>query len=270
VTWDFVRENTGPFPLKRYRETNPDVYIVGDPRGVKDNQLIGANGSNERLGAAWGYFKSTIDAGSFSDNNVSLKVRFDNQPPYATPMKATVILRRFAAGTAAGRLSIQCSTNGGTNLVGRWDLSNIPLNEDRQYVITGFAVPATFPLTDFSAWFRANANISLWDSIAVRSIRVERAAGYSGAITISDTSTSANVTSARFKSADVTEISAGNFLLPATASISLGIPSITAGAIGAYTGTAYISARSTSGFTISLSAAPGAGNTVTVPFEVTY
>lgn len=270
VTWDFVKENTGPFPLKRYRETNPDIYIVGDPRGVKDNQLMGANGSNERLGAAWGYFKATVDPGSFSDNNVSLKVRFDNQPPVATPMKATVILRRLAAGTAAGRLSIQCSTNGGTNLVGRWDLSNIPLNEDRQYVITGFAIPATFPLTDFTAWFRANANVSLWDNIAVRSIRVERATGYAGAITISDTAVSANVTSAQFKSADVTEVSAGNFLLPASAIVSLGTPLITAGAVGAYAGTAYISARTISGFTISLTAAPGAGNTVTVPFEVKY
>lgn len=150
------------------------------------------------------------------------------------------------------------------------DLSNIPLNEDRQYVITGFAIPSTFPLTDFSAWFRANANISLWDNIAVRSIRVERATGYSGAITISDTAVSANVTSAQFKSADVTEISAGNFLLPASAVISLGTPLITAGATGPYTATAYISARTISGFTISLSVAPGAGNTVTVPFEVTY
>ncbi|MES1249579.1 MAG: hypothetical protein ABUL46_02800, partial [Chitinophaga rupis] len=173
---------------------------------IKDNLLIGANGSNERLGAAWGYFKSTVDAGSFSDNNV----------------------------------------------------------------ITGFAIPSTFPLTDFSAWFRANANISLWDNIAVRSIRVERAGGYAGAITISDTATSANVTSAQFKSADVTEISAGNFLLPASAIISLGTPLITTGTVTAYTGAAYISARTAAGFTITLTAAPGSGNTLTIPFEVKY
>jgi hypothetical protein len=270
VVWDFVKENTGPFPLKRYRETNPDIYIVGDPRGVKDNQLIGANGSSERLGAAWGYFKATVDPASFSDNNVSLKLRFDNQPPYTTPLKAIVVLRRIATGTAAGRLSIQCSTNGGTNLVGRWDLSNIPLNEDRRYVITGFSIPASFPLTDFSAWFRANANVSLWDSIAVRSIRVERATSFSGFITIADAATSAAVTSARFKSEDVTEISAGNFLLPASAVISLGTPLITAGTITAYTGTAYISTRTNAGFTISLSTAPGTGNTVTIPFTITY
>jgi hypothetical protein len=154
--------------------------------------------------------------------------------------------------------------------VGRWDLSNIPLNEDRQYVITGFSIPATFPLTDFSAWFRANANISLWDNIAVRSIRVQRATEFSGSIPISDAATSANVTSAQFKSSDVTEISGGHFLLPASAIISLGTPLVTAGTITAYAGTAYISARTDSGFTISLSTAPGTGNTVTVPFEVAY
>lgn len=270
VVWNFVKENTGPFPLKRYRETNPDVYIVGDPRGVKDNQFIGANGSSERFGAAWGYFKATVDPGSFSDNNVSLKLRYDNQPPYATPMKATVVLRRIVPGTANGRLSIECAITGGTNLVGRWDMLNIPLNEDRTYTITGFAVPAIFPLADFSAWFRASANVSLWDGIAVRSIRVEKATSFTGAVTITGAATTANVGAAQFLGADISTVSSLNFLLPAAATISLGTPVITAGTITAYTGTAWITGRTNAGFTVNLSAAPGTGNTVTIPFSVTY
>ncbi|MCF3111255.1 glycoside hydrolase family 55 protein [Niabella sp. CC-SYL272] len=270
VVWDFEKENTGPFPLKRYRETNNDVYIVGDARGVKDNQFINANGSTERLGGAWGFFKATIDPGSISDNQSSLKLRYDNAPPYATPMKATVILRRLAAGTSAGRFTMQCSTNGGSNLLGRWDFSNIPLNEDRQYTVTGFAVPSSMPVADFSAWFRDNANQPLWDNIAVRSVRVEKALSYSNAVSISGDSTTATITAADFCSTDTTVISAANFLLPATAIISFGTPLVTAGPLTLDPGTPYITARTNTGFTVNLRTAPGAGNSITIPYTVIY
>lgn len=270
VVWDFVKENTGPFPLKRYRETNNDVYIVGDARGVKDNQFINANGSTERLGGAWGFFKATIDPGSISDNQSCLKLRYDNAPPYATPMKATVVLRRLAAGTSAGRFTMQCSTSGGTNLLGRWDFSNIPLNEDKQYTVTGFAVPSTMPVADFSAWFRDNANQPLWDNIAVRSVRVEKALSYSNAVSISNDDTTATITAADFGSTDTTLISAANFLLPATAVISFGTPLVTAGPLTLDPGTPYITARTSTGFTVNLRTAPGAGNSITIPYTVTY
>lgn len=270
AVWDFVKENTGPFPLKRYRETNNDVYIVGDTRGVKDNQFINANGSTERLGGAWGFFKATIDPGSISDNQSCLKLRYDNAPPYATPMKATVVLRRLAPGTSAGRFTMQCSTSGGTNLLGRWDFSNIPLNEDKQYTVTGFAVPSTMPVADFSAWFRDNANQPLWDNIAVRSVRVEKAVTYSNAVTISDDNTTADVTPANFSSSDTTLISAANFLLPATASISFGTPLVTAGPLTIDPGIPYLSNRTTTGFTVNLRSAPGVGNSITIPYTVTY
>lgn len=270
VVWNFVKENTGPFPLKRNREVNPDVYIVGDPRGVKDNQFIGSNGSSERLGAAWGYFKATADPVPINDNGSSLKIRYDNAPPYTTPLKATVILRRIAAGNSAGRFTIQCATNAGTNLIGRWDLPNIPLNEDRQYVITGFSIPTNFPITDFSAWFKDSANQSLWDNIVVRSIRVERAVSFSGAVTIANTATAVNVTAAHFRTSDITTVSGGALLLPANAAISLGTPLVTGGDLTPEPGMPYITARTTSGFTINLPAEPGAGRTVTIPFTVTF
>ncbi|MEV4885286.1 hypothetical protein MRBLMN1_003822 [Chitinophaga ginsengisegetis] len=270
VIWNFVKENTGPFPLKRYRETNNDVYIVGDARGVKDNQFINANGSTERFGAAWGFFKATVDPGSISDNQSCIKLRYDNAPPYNTPMKATVVLRRLAAGASAGRFSMQCSSSGGTNLLGRWDFSNIPLNEDKQYVVTGFAIPSTMPVADFSAWFRDNANQPLWDNIAVRSVRVEKATTFSGTVTISDMDTFADVTASSFQSSDVTLVSYPNFLLPGTAIISLGLPVVTASMPLLLINTPYISNRTTSGFTINLFLKPGTGNSVTIPYTITY
>lgn len=165
---------------------------------------------------------------------------------------------------------MQCSTSGGTNLLGRWDFNNIPLNEDKQYVVTGFAIPSTMPVADFSAWFRDSASQPLWDSIAIRSVRVEKATTFSGSVTISDMATAADVTAASFQSSDVTLISAANFLLPATAIISLGLPAVTAGMPLLLINTPYISNRTTSGFTINLFLKPGTGNSITIPYTITY
>lgn len=165
---------------------------------------------------------------------------------------------------------MQCSASGGTNLLGRWDFSNIPLNEDKQYVVTGFAIPSTMPVADFSAWFRDNANQPLWDNIALRSVRVEKATSFTGSVTISDTATSADVTASSFQSSDVTLISAANFLLPATAVISLGLPIVDAGTPMPPIITPYISNRTINGFTINLLLKPGTGNSVTIPYTITY